>query len=494
MWNGTPWANGAFNSQFPMLSSHGDGLSGESSPEDMPERPNIYESLQSEEAPPPEEDMNPDDEDMIPRQEDPPSTTDLYKPRWVRGKGHDREGWCGRCEGGCWAKLKNSGFWYHRSYTHGISPNTGRAYPPPCQWRLSDGNPSRWEGLCDQCGEWLKVDTTKKGHNSWFRHVVKCHPKNKNKKNNGGIQKRRRSTLTRHPLSLMRFRSPFGGDDIEESSATEDTEKHIPSTLLSEDSPLVQDDVQFTDSPHQECTSAEEAITITTTEMTPEAPIAEDMQSEDPLSQFHTPINHRLLATPLSTPQLSSTPHMDASATPQIETPAPNHHGSMFSLHGLGVQNLMMPFSLNMGLGLTSEPHTVTSAPATSGENNSTGEGFNYAASSSTSQTDGYFTTAANDGSTLHTNGASSPFDHAQHFLQPAFQTPQIIQGFSGLSVAYNGTPGLPSDVNMASITSVPSMEGKMMSSLNGAAEPFHFGSPLDGTMYGSGHNTPDWA
>jgi hypothetical protein len=496
LWHNNPWAPRHFHPQFPMLS----GQMEETSFDGISEPPNIYESLDGDETPPPESDMNPEDEDMIPRQEDPQSITDLYKPRWVRGKGHDREGWCGRCEGGCWAKLKNSGFWYHRSYTHGISPNTGRPYPPPRSWRLSEGTPSRWEGLCGQCGEWMKVDTTKKGHNSWFRHVVKCHPKNKNnKKHSGGIQKRRRSTLPgrHHLLPHLRYSSPFAEED-EEYAFTEE-----PEHMAGDDSPFIEDRPLEMSPHHSELDSvADHDISTSATMSSSATPptIVETANAEESHSLFHTPLSHQhMLATPMSTPQLSTTPQGDCAPTPQISTPAPTHShhgGSLVNLHGLGLHNLMVPFRVNYGLGVNTEDgNTPVTVTATSAPPNAFDLGSSSVTSSTPSESlySSPAITTATTGAIDHTSITSSPMDHGAHgMVTSAYQTPAIVHGFSGLSV-YGGTPGLTPDMSMASMTNASGMDNGKILPRSTAPPMMQFGSPLDGTSFG-GFSGANWA
>ena len=49
---------------------------------------------------------------------------DLYTAEWIRGEGSDRAGWCGFCSS--WHRMKDSAFWYHMHYSHGISYTTGK--------------------------------------------------------------------------------------------------------------------------------------------------------------------------------------------------------------------------------------------------------------------------------------------------------------------------------------------------------------------------------
>lgn len=43
---------------------------------------------------------------------------DLYTAQWIRGQGTERAGWCGFCSS--FHKMKDSAFWYHMHYSHGV--------------------------------------------------------------------------------------------------------------------------------------------------------------------------------------------------------------------------------------------------------------------------------------------------------------------------------------------------------------------------------------
>jgi hypothetical protein len=156
-----------------MLQSNGDAscLSGHYT--DLSDPPDLYAALQEEQIPPPPEDMNPEDPDMIPREQELRFEGDLYTPRWVRGHGNKREGWGGICKPGRWLVLKNSAFWYDKSFSHGISAATGSSFQEPQQKRRMDGNPDVWEGLCGSCNEWIALVSSKKKGTTWFRHAYK---------------------------------------------------------------------------------------------------------------------------------------------------------------------------------------------------------------------------------------------------------------------------------------------------------------------------------
>jgi len=158
---------------FRMLQSNADTNSLHSHYTDLSDPPDLYASLHDKQVPPPPEDMNPSDPDLIPHEQELRFDGDLYTPRWVRGHGNKREGWCGICKPGRWLVLKNSAFWYDKSFTHGISAATGSPFQEPQETRRMDGNPDVWEGLCGSCNEWVALVSSKKKGTTWFRHAYK---------------------------------------------------------------------------------------------------------------------------------------------------------------------------------------------------------------------------------------------------------------------------------------------------------------------------------
>ncbi|KAF2183090.1 hypothetical protein K469DRAFT_584085 [Zopfia rhizophila CBS 207.26] len=178
---------------FRLLQSNADRHGGCSSHfADFSDPPDLYSSLHEEPSNPPESDMNPSDPDLVPHEQDLRFGGDLYTPRWVRGHGNKREGWCGLCKPGRWLVLKNSAFWYDKSFTHGVSAATGAAFQGPQETRRTEGNLDVWEGLCGSCGEWIALVSSKKKGTTWFRHAYKCHTHPKVKDG----PKRRRETHT----------------------------------------------------------------------------------------------------------------------------------------------------------------------------------------------------------------------------------------------------------------------------------------------------------
>lgn len=163
---------------FRLLQSNADRHSGCASHfADLSDPPDLYSSLHEEPCDPPESDMHPSDPDLVPHEQDLRFTGDLYTPRWVRGHGNKREGWCGLCKPGRWLVLKNSAFWYDKSFTHGVSAATGAAFQGPQDTRRTEGNLDVWEGLCGSCGEWIALVSSKKKGTTWFRHAYKVSPK-----------------------------------------------------------------------------------------------------------------------------------------------------------------------------------------------------------------------------------------------------------------------------------------------------------------------------
>jgi hypothetical protein len=159
---------------FRLLHSNTDRLSGcYSHCADLSDPPDLYSSLGEKPSDPPEEDMNPSDPDMMPHEQELRFPGDLYTPKWVRGHGNKREGWCGLCKPGRWLVLKNSAFWYDKSFTHGVSAATGAAFQGPQENRRTEGNLDIWEGLCGSCGDWIALVSSKKKGTTWFRHAYK---------------------------------------------------------------------------------------------------------------------------------------------------------------------------------------------------------------------------------------------------------------------------------------------------------------------------------
>lgn len=71
--------------------------------------PNLFASLALRPTSPPPSPSN--------RPQDLRFPGDLYTPTFIRKHGPKREGWCGLCQPGRWLVLKNSAFWYDKSFT-----------------------------------------------------------------------------------------------------------------------------------------------------------------------------------------------------------------------------------------------------------------------------------------------------------------------------------------------------------------------------------------
>jgi Domain of unknown function (DUF4451) len=140
---------------------------------DHADPPDLFGPLSEEQLVPPLEDMKPDDADLTPHEQELRFEGDLYTPKYVRGHGNKREGWCGICKPGRWLVLKNSAYWYDKSFTHGISAASGQAFEGPRETRRMDGNADVWEGLCGSCNEWIALVSSKKKGTTWFRHAYK---------------------------------------------------------------------------------------------------------------------------------------------------------------------------------------------------------------------------------------------------------------------------------------------------------------------------------
>ncbi|SMR42045.1 unnamed protein product [Zymoseptoria tritici ST99CH_1E4] len=117
--------------------------------------------------------MQADANEGPPRPHFPRWAGDEYNPAWIRGDGIERAGWCGLCPD--WFKMKDSAYWYHMHYSHGISCATGKRYDPPEARRPGQGATAR-EALCGVCKRWIYIGRSDR---PFFRHAYKCHAKEK---------------------------------------------------------------------------------------------------------------------------------------------------------------------------------------------------------------------------------------------------------------------------------------------------------------------------
>ena len=116
------------------------------------------------------------------------SDDDNYSPVWIRGRGVEREGLCPLCEPPHWFKIKQSAYWYHMNFYHGISAATGKPYKRPISYRSTSSN--KVEGHCGNCLQWVLLASDFKGTNqsdleegvsfaAWYKHAQKCHYRTK---------------------------------------------------------------------------------------------------------------------------------------------------------------------------------------------------------------------------------------------------------------------------------------------------------------------------
>ena len=100
---------------------------------------------------------------------------DLYTPQWVRNEKTKKEGLCELCPPpGKWLQLKNSAFWYHKQFAHGVCSITGKLFNAPLEfrivWLVSQNAISESacfvqliaEGKCHQCEEFINLSNSKK--------------------------------------------------------------------------------------------------------------------------------------------------------------------------------------------------------------------------------------------------------------------------------------------------------------------------------------------
>jgi hypothetical protein len=98
---------------------------------------------------------------------------DLYTPKIVRSEKNKKEGFCDLCPApGKWLQLKNSAFWYHKIFVHGVS-TTGIYFDSPVQFRIiwnclrmeteADGCMVKLavEGLCGHCYSYVHLSNNR---------------------------------------------------------------------------------------------------------------------------------------------------------------------------------------------------------------------------------------------------------------------------------------------------------------------------------------------
>lgn len=112
------------------------------------------------------------DPNAIPRKQKLRYEGDGYTPKWVRYTGQSKEGYCDTCKPGKWLQLKNSAYWYHKQFFHGISSVSGKEFQKPLEQRAGDHDVI--EGLCHQCGMFVPICNSKRKNSVlWYRHAHK---------------------------------------------------------------------------------------------------------------------------------------------------------------------------------------------------------------------------------------------------------------------------------------------------------------------------------
>lgn len=148
-------------------------------PAQFPSLPHLAHSDQPSQLPrlhipPSVPNLSPNDP-LHPRQQSSRWIGDLYTPTYVRGDGSNRAGWCGHCAS--WLTLKDSAYWYHMHFAHGISCATGAYLPNPARQRPTLGaarGVGDTEALCGGCSRWVLVVAGEKGRTAWYRRAYRC--------------------------------------------------------------------------------------------------------------------------------------------------------------------------------------------------------------------------------------------------------------------------------------------------------------------------------
>ncbi|KXL49064.1 hypothetical protein M433DRAFT_142458 [Acidomyces richmondensis BFW] len=136
--------------------------------------PILFPPLPSERSGPPPVETN---TQQLLKTQDSRFDGDLYTANWVRGDGANREGWCCYCSE--WYQLRDSAYWYHTHFKHGISRLTGRQYLPPERLRRSQ-NPTEL-ALCPECAQWITVGNETRCRTAYYRHSYKCSLRHRNR-------------------------------------------------------------------------------------------------------------------------------------------------------------------------------------------------------------------------------------------------------------------------------------------------------------------------
>ncbi|KAI8905085.1 hypothetical protein EDD86DRAFT_194151 [Gorgonomyces haynaldii] len=99
---------------------------------------------------------------------------DMYTPEWVRYAGPLKQGLCEQCTPPKWLQLRNSAYWYHKLFFHGISATTGKPFTSPQNvrivWTIGPNKPGEQvchvylhvEGYCFNCCKYLVLNKTRR--------------------------------------------------------------------------------------------------------------------------------------------------------------------------------------------------------------------------------------------------------------------------------------------------------------------------------------------
>jgi hypothetical protein len=122
---------------------------------------------------------------------------DLYSPRWIKGIGPNKRALCPICLQSDLVNpftTKNSAYWYHMHYFHGISSQTKKPMSPPTGFQetsipvskklrihtLNDGVLPIIRGKCHACARWVNLVgptriLAKVPQLYWWKHAQSCH-------------------------------------------------------------------------------------------------------------------------------------------------------------------------------------------------------------------------------------------------------------------------------------------------------------------------------
>ncbi|QIW96114.1 hypothetical protein AMS68_001632 [Peltaster fructicola] len=158
--------------------------------------PDVFASTRAAHQDPPMDSR----EGQTPQRKAQRSAEDLYTPHWVRGNGTQREGWCGWC---CaWFTLRDSTYWYHMHYSHGISQIDGKHLPAPAGFRTFCES-AEWEVKCGRCNRWMPLPPGDRWNTAYFRHTYKCYFKSSDLSNPSSPAKTVRSPARRTTSNML---------------------------------------------------------------------------------------------------------------------------------------------------------------------------------------------------------------------------------------------------------------------------------------------------